>query len=187
MRPLRYSINVTLDGCCDHREMIADDELHRRALEKIEQADALLFGRVTYEMMESAWRLPAAEDAWPEWMIPFARTIDAARKYVVSSTLQRVDWNSELLRGDLATAVQRLKSEPGRGLLVGGVTLPLALADLGLIDEYEFIVHPRIAGHGPTLFAGLSHRVDLKLVDRLEYGSGAVAMRYEPRRQAGAR
>ncbi|WAZ26249.1 dihydrofolate reductase family protein [Streptomyces cinnabarinus] len=182
MRPLRYSINVTLDGCCDHREITPDEEMHRRAAESIGRADALLFGRVTYEMMEEAWRPPAPAGARPEWMEPFAATIDAAKKYVVSSTLEQVDWNAELLRGDLGEAVQRLKQEPGEGLFVGGVQLPLALAELGLIDEYEFVVHPRLVGHGPTLFAGLSRRVDLKLVSRLEYGSGAVAMRYEPRR-----
>jgi dihydrofolate reductase len=181
MRPLRYSINVTLDGCCDHREGIADEELHRHAAENIAQADALLFGRVTYEMMEAAWRLPAAE-ALPDWMQPFARTIDAAKKYVVSSTLDRVDWNAELVRGDLGPAVQQLKREQGRGLFVGGVQLAQALTELGMIDEYEFVVHPRLAGHGPTLFAGLSKHVDLKLVSRQEFGSGAVAMRYEPRR-----
>src|SRR6516164_3417120 len=114
MRPLRYSINVTLDGCCDHRAIIPDEDLHRHAVENLAQADALLFGRVIYEMMEAAWR-------------------------------------------------------------------PLALAELGLIDEYEFVVHPRLAGHGPTLFAGLSKHVDLKLLSRLEFRSGAVAMRYEPR------
>ncbi len=156
--------------------------MHRRAAESIGRADALLFGRVTYEMMEEAWRPPAPAGARPEWMEPFAATIDAAKKYVVSSTLEQVDWNAELLRGDLGEAVQRLKQEPGEGLFVGGVQLPLALAELGLIDEYEFVVHPRLVGHGPTLFAGLSRRVDLKLVSRLEYGSGAVAMRYEPRR-----
>jgi len=186
MRPLRYSINVTLDGCCDHRAMPADEELHRYAAENLAQADALLFGRVTYEMMEAAWRLPAQMGARPDWMLdwmePFARTIDAAKKYVVSSTLDRVDWNAELVRGDLGEAVQRLKQEPGRGLLVGGVTLPMALAELGLIDEYEFIVHPRLVGHGPTLFAGLSEYVDLKLLSRQELDSGAVALRYEPRR-----
>jgi dihydrofolate reductase len=173
MRPLRYSINVTLDGCCDHRESFADEDLHRHAVENLEQADALLFGRVTYEMMEAAFRPPSME--------PFARTIDAAKKYVVSSTLDRVDWNAELLRGDLGTAVQQLKRESGKGLFVAGVKLPQALAELGLIDEYEFVVHPRVVGHGPTLFAGLSKRLDLKLVSRLELGSGAVAMRYEPR------
>src|SRR4029078_11921735 len=113
---------------------------------------------------------------------PFARAIDAAKKYVVSSTLDRVDWNAELVRGDLGKAVQQLKREAGTGLVTGGVKLPLALAELGLIDEYELVVHPRLAGHGPTLFAGLSKYVDLKLLSRLELGSGAVAMRYEPRR-----
>ncbi len=115
-------------------------------------------------------------------MEPFARTIDAAKKYVVSGTLDRVDWNAELLRGDLGEAVRRLKRESGKGLFTGGVTLPLALTELGLIDEYEFVVQPRLAGHGPTLFAGLSKHVDLRLVSRLDFGSGAVAMRYEPRR-----
>src|SRR5512140_2172079 len=182
MRPLRYSINVTLDGCCDHRVMIADEDLHRHAAENLSRADALVFGRVTYEMMEAAWRSPARSGARPDWMEPFARTIDAAKKYVVSSTLDRVDWNAELLRGDLEKAIQRLKQESGKGLLVGGVKLPMALAELGLIDEYEFVVHPRLVGHGPTLFAGLSKLIDLKLVSRLEFGSGAVALRYEPRR-----
>src|SRR6187399_1476639 len=134
MRPLRYYINVTLDGCCDHRAVAADEELHRHAVENLARADALLFGRVTYEMMEAAWRRPAA--AMPDWTKPFARTIGAAKKYVVSSTLERVDWNADLLRGDLGQAVQRLKEEPGQGLFVGGVTLPRALAELGLIDEY---------------------------------------------------
>src|SRR5215212_4023388 len=182
MRPLRYSINVTLDGCCDHREMFADEEVHRHAVENLKQADALLFGRVTYQMMEAAWRPPARTGARPEWMEPFARTIDGAKKYVVSSTLDRVDWNAELVRGDLEKAVQRLKQEPGNGLFVGGVQLPLALTELALIDEYEFVVQPRLTGHGPTLFAGLSKRVDLRLVSRLEFGSGAMAMRYEPKR-----
>ena len=171
-----------MDGCCDHREGIADEELHRHAAENIAQADALLFGRVTYEMMEAAWRPPARTGVRPDWMEPFAQTIDAAKKYVVSSTLDRVDWNAELVHGDLGKAVQQLKRELGKGLFTGGVKLPLALAELGLIDEYEFVVHPRIAGHGPTLFAGLTKRIDLKLVSRLEFGSGAVAMRYEPRR-----
>ena len=184
MRPLRYSINVTLDGCCDHRGPNPDEELHRHFAAQLERADALLFGRVTYEMMEAAWRRTPT-GTWPDWMdrwmIPFAETIDRAKKYVVSSTLERVDWNAELLHGELAEAVQQLKRQPGRGLHVGGVTLPLALADLRLIDEYEFVVHPVVAGHGPTLFAGLSERLELKLTDREEFKSGAVALRYEPR------
>jgi dihydrofolate reductase len=185
MRPLRYSINITLDGCCDHQAGSTDEELHRYWAETLARADALLLGRVTYDMMEAAWRLPAT-GVWPDWMTdwmePFARTIDAAKKYVVSSTLDRVDWNAQLVRGDLGKAVQQLKRESGKGLFVGGVKLPQALAELGLIDEYEFVVHPRLAGHGPTIFAGLSTYVDLKLVSRREFASGAVALRYEPKR-----
>ena len=184
MRPLRYSINVTLDGCVDHRAGYADEELHRFWAERLAGADALLFGRVTYEMMQAAWRLPAnglRPEGMAEWMYPFASAIDASKKYVVSSTLVEVDWNAELVRGDLGETVQQLKAEPGKGLFVGGVTLPLALTELGLIDEYEFVVYPRIAGHGPTLLSGLSKYVDLKLVSRKEFGSGAVAMVYEPR------
>ena len=162
--------------------MLADEELHRHAVENLAQADALLFGRVTYEMMEAGWRPPTPTGARPDWMEAFARTIDGAKKYVVSSTLDRVDWNAELVRGDLEKAVQQLKRESGKGLFLGGVRLPLALAELGLIDEYEFVVHPRLAGHGPTVFAGLSKLVDLKLVSRVEFGSGAVAMRYAPKR-----
>ena len=183
MRPLRYSINVTLDGCCDHRVGVADEESDRYWAAHLARADALLFGRVTYEMMEAAWRQPA-RGTWPDWMadwmIPFAETIDGAKKYVVSSTLDQVDWNAELVQGDLAKAVEQLKQEPGKGLFTGGLTLPLALADLGLIDEYEFLVQPILAGHGPTLFAGLSERLELKLVGRQEFRSGAVALRYQP-------
>src|SRR6476661_4113751 len=183
MRPLRYSINVTLDGCCDHRVgIIPDEESHAYWAATLERADALLFGRVTYEMMEAAWRGPAPTGARPDWMEPFARTIDGAKKYVVSNTLDRVDWNAELLRGDLGTAVQQLKDEPGNGLWVGGLQLPLALADLGLIDEYEFVVQPVLAGHGPTLFAGLRERLELTLVGRREFTSGSVVLRYQPRR-----
>lgn len=182
MRPLRYSINVTLDGCCNHRTIVPDEELHRHAVENLTRADALLFGRVTYQMMESAFRSPASTAGMPDWMQPFAKTISAAKKYVVSSTLEQVDWNAEFVRGDLGQAVQQLKQQSGKGLFVGGVMLPMALAELGLIDEYEFVVQPVLVGHGPSLFAGMSKRVDLKLVSRLEYRSGAVALRYEPKK-----
>ncbi|MGA9870746.1 MAG: dihydrofolate reductase family protein [Rhodococcus sp. (in: high G+C Gram-positive bacteria)] len=177
MRPLRYSINVTLDGCCDHEAMPADEELHRYAAANLDRADALLFGRVTYQMMESAFKLSPGQESDD----PFANTIDAAKKYVVSTTLDSVDWNAELIETDLRTAVQQLKAQPGKGIATGGLQLPRELARLGLIDEYEFIVHPRIAGHGPTLFAGLPHLLDLRLVDRQELQSGAIASTYEPK------
>ena len=183
MAKILYSINVTLDGCVDHRAGVGDPEIHRIATENIARADALLFGRVVYEMMESAWR-PAAEGAKPEmpdWTLPFAKTIHAAKKYVVSTTLQRVDWNSELVRGDLGHAVEHLKQSLPGTILTGGVQLPLALAQLGLIDEYQFIVYPRLAGHGPTLLAGLSKYVDLKVINRQELANGAIATSYWPR------
>ncbi|WEO78706.1 dihydrofolate reductase family protein [Cryobacterium sp. SO2] len=184
MRPLRYSINVTLDGCCHHEAGLPpDEESMRYWTAQLERADALLFGRVAYEMMASAWHKPAT-GTWPdwvqEWQFPFAETINRAKKYVVSSTLSEVDWNTELVQGDLAQAVQQLKQEPGEGLWVGGVTFPLALADLGLIDEYAFLVQPVLAGHGPTLLAGLRERIQLELVDRQQFRSGAVAVRYRP-------
>lgn len=183
-RPLRYAINVTLDGCCHHEAgMPPDEESMGFWTAELERADALLYGRVTYEMMESAWRRPAV-GPWPDWMesweLPFAETIDRAKKHVVSSTLDSADWNAELVRGDLAHAVQRLKEQPGAGLALGGVTLPMALADLGLIDEYLFVVQPVLAGHGPRLLEGLRDRIPLALVDRQQFRSGAVALRYRP-------
>lgn len=183
MRPLRYSINVTLDGCCDHTAVAPDESLHHHHAGNLERADALLLGRVTYQMMEEAWRR-TPDGGWPDWMedwmVPFASTIDAAPKYVVSTTLDSVDWNAELLEGDLGAAVRALKEQPGDGLFVGGLTLPLALADLGLIDEYELVVHPVVAGHGPRLFDGLREPLQLELVQRTELGAGAVALTYRP-------
>jgi dihydrofolate reductase len=190
MRPLLYSINVTLDGCVDHNAIPSDEVLqqeqlratHRHATETIGRADALLFGRTTYQMMEGAWRLATRTTPPADWQLPFARTIDAMKKHVVSSTLSRVDWNAELVTEDLGEAVRKLKEQPGKALFTGGVKLPLALAELDLIDEYEFVMQPRLTGHGPKLFEGLSNYVELKLVDRTELSSGAVALRYEPRR-----
>ncbi|GAA2027299.1 dihydrofolate reductase family protein [Agromyces tropicus] len=189
MKPLRYSINVTLDGCVHHEAGVAPDEESMRFwTAEMERADAMLFGRTTYEMMESAWRRPA-RGKWPDWMreweIPFAEAIDRTKKYVVSSTLSAVDWNAELVGGDLETTVRRLKEEPGEGLSVGGVTLPRALADLGLIDEYVFVVQPVLVGRGPTLLAGLGERIPLELVDRREFRSGVVVQRYRVSRPAG--
>lgn len=182
MQPLRYSINVTLDGCCDHRAGTPNERTHQHAADTIAAADALILGRTTYEMMEAGWRAAAnGARQIADWMMPFARTIDAARKYVVSDTLDGADWNAEIIRPkDLEATVRQLKAQPGRGLYTGGLTLPRALAELGLIDEYEFVLHPMIAGHGPTLFSGLPQHLQLKPVSQIDLGSGIVATRYVP-------
>ena len=180
MRPLRYSINVTLDGCCDHRG-IADEELHRHAVENLERADALLFGRVTYEMMEAALRLPAPAGARPDWTEPFARTIDAAKKYVVSSTLEQVDWNAELVRGDLGEAVGSSRRSPATGCR-GRRAAPAGAGGAGADRRVRVRGASQARGPRADAVRGAVEAVDLKLVSRLEFASGAVAMRYEPRR-----
>lgn len=185
MRPLRYAINVTLDGCCHHEAGIAPDEESMHFwTQELSRSDAELYGRVTYEMMEAAWRRPVT-GVWPDWMreweIPFAEALDAKKKFVVSRSLTDAEWNAELVQGDLGTSVRRLKDEPGLGLSVGGVTLPLTLADLGLIDEYLFVVHPVVAGHGPSLLSGLRRRTELELIERHDFRSGVTALRYRPR------
>lgn len=183
MRTLRYSINVTLDGCVHHEAgIVPDEEFMRFWTDDTGLAELLLFGRVTYQMMEEAWRRPT-DGVWPGWMspweVPFAEAIDAKPKLVVSSTLASVDWNAVLLRGDPVEEIRRLKEQPGGVLSVGGVRLPLALADAGLVDEYV-LVHPVVAGHGPTLLAGLRELVRLELVVRRPFASGAVAHTFRP-------
>jgi dihydrofolate reductase len=177
MRPLRYSVNVTLDGCIDHRAGVPDEDTHRHAAETIAGADALILGRTMYELMEF-WREPAP--GLPAWMRPFADAMNDARKYLVSSTREPDGWNTEALRGDPVEAVRALKQQPGGGLYVGGLTLARALADAGLIDEFEFVVHPVVAGRGPTLLAGLAAPLQLAQVGVTEFASGVVARRYVP-------
>lgn len=179
MGPLRYSINITVDGCCDHRAVPADAALHEHHAANLAGAEALLLGRTTFELMEDGWRGRGDSDLLAE--DPFAAAINSARKYVVSRTLRSVGWNAELITGDLATGVMKLKQRHGGGILTGGVQLPRELARLALIDEYEFVVHPRIAGRGPWIFEGLPRHLDLELVGRGELSSGAVVLRYVPR------
>ncbi|MCB2413249.1 dihydrofolate reductase family protein, partial [Demequina sp. TTPB684] len=147
MRPLRYSINVSLDGCVDHMAGNPDEATHHHAAQNIAGADAIILGRTTFELMEF-WR--TATDL-PPWMLPFQETMNAAKKYLVSSTREPDGWNTEVLSGDPVEAIRRLKEQPGGPLALGGVTLPRALADAGLIDEYEFVVFPTVVGHGPWL------------------------------------
>jgi len=176
MRPLRYSINVSLDGCVGHTAFAPDEESHNYAAQTIARADAIILGRTTYELMEF-WR--TAKDLPPQ-LQPFQESINAAKKYLVSSTRKPDGWNTESLTGDLVEAVGNLKEQPGNGLYVGGVTLPLALTDAGLIDEYEFVVFPTLVGHGPRLFEGLATPLTLEHVGTTKFASGVRAERYVP-------
>jgi dihydrofolate reductase len=183
MARLQYSINVTLDGCCDHQAIVPYPEMHQFWSDMVANASILLYGRVTYQMMEPAWR-PIAEtgivpEGTPDWVVPFAQSIHRARKAVASTTLSQVDWNAQLLQGDLGSAIARLKREEEGIISMGGLTLARAVAALGLIDEFVFLVHPRIAGHGPTLFAGLPSPLDLTLTGQQTFASGAIALTYQ--------
>ncbi|MCB9517690.1 MAG: dihydrofolate reductase family protein [Gemmatimonadales bacterium] len=181
MGQLTFCLNVTLDGCVDHREGIADDETHAFYTRLMDAHGAMLWGRVTYEMMEAYWPAVArGEVEAPPAIRAWAAALEAKPKYVVSSTRTEFPWtNSHHLVGDLATAVRRLKAETPAGVLVGSGQLATALDRLDLIDEYRFMVHPRIAGHGPTLYqGGLPASRSLELVEAMPLRCGAVAMHY---------
>ena len=181
---LTFSINVTLDGCVDHQEGIADDETHAFFTRLMDEGGAVLWGRVTYEMMESYWPAVArggveAPPAMREWAVK----LQAKPKYVVSSTRKDFPWtNSRHIAGDLRGAVQNLKDATPDGLLLGSAKLATALDRLDLIDEYRLLVHPRIAGHGPTLYeSGLPGTRRLELISAKPLRNGAVAMHYRRR------
>jgi dihydrofolate reductase len=181
MALLTFSINLTLDGCVDHREGIADDETHAFFTRLMEEHGAVLWGRVTDEMMESHWPAVArGEQSAPPAMRAWAVRLEAKPKYVVSSTRTRFNWNnSHALTGDLRTSVQMLKDSTPAGVLLGSGQLAAELDRLGLIDEYKFLLHPRIAGHGPTLYqGGLRTTRRLELVTATPLRNGAVALHY---------
>ncbi|HET7041177.1 MAG TPA: dihydrofolate reductase family protein [Gemmatimonadales bacterium] len=178
---LTFSMNVTLDGCIDHREGIADDETHAFYTRRLDEAGAMLWGRVTYEMMENYWpRVARGDEEAPPAMREWAVKLEAKLKYVVSSTRTTFPWtNSHHVTGDLRTGVQQLKDATPGGVLLGSAQLATALDRLDLIDEYRFLVHPRIVGHGPTLYqGGLPGTRRLALVSTHPLQSGAVAMHY---------
>jgi len=183
-QPLRYAINVTLDGCVHHEAGLPPDaESMAFWTDELRRSDTLLYGRVTFELMEGAWRRPESGE-WPDWMdaseVAFSEVMDPMRKVVASETLDGVDWNAELVRGDVVGAVRRLKEESGRGIALGGVKLPAALAAEGLIDEFTFVVHPVVAGRGPQLLVGIRKQIQLELMERWEFRSGASVQRYRP-------
>lgn len=183
MGRLIVEMNVTLDGCCDHTQVIADEELHQYATDLLDRSDALLFGRLTYQLMERSWPAVASSGTGPQAIVDFARKIDRKPKYVVSRTLDQVTWqNSFLLKGPVYEEVAQLKEE-GKALLVtGGPGLGSTLAQLGLVDEYHFLVQPIVAGHGPQLLGGIHNRLNLKLAETRTFGSGVVLLRYTPAR-----
>lgn len=182
MGKLTFVLNVTLDGCCDHRAGVADEALLRYFTRLMDEVGGMLWGRVTYEMMESAWpavaRDPEARPAFRAW----ARKLEAKPKYVVSSTRRDFPWNNTVrVEGDLREAITALERRTARGLLVGSPRLGAALEELGLIDEYRLLVHPVLAGHGPTLFAGLTAPSRLKLLETRRFRSGVMALHYRRR------
>src|SRR5260221_7582331 len=173
---LTFALNVTLDGCDDHREMSADDELLRYFTRLMDAAGAMLFGRVTYELMESAWPAVARDEKAPRAMREWARKLEAKPKYVVSASRRDFPWNNTFrVEGDLREAVRRLKKKTPRGVLVGAPALSAALERLGLIDEYRLVVHPVLAGHGPTLFQGPASSTRLELVSTKRLKSRGMA------------
>lgn len=183
MGHLTFSINVTLDGCVDHEEGIADDETHAYFTRLMDESGAMLWGRTTYEMMEASWPAVARGDVdAPQAMREWALKLEAKPKYVVSTTRTDFPWtNSHHLTGDLRTSVQELEDRTPDGVLVGSGKLATALDRLDLIDEYRFLVHPMIAGHGPTLYqGGLPSTRRLDLISAEPLGNGAVAMHYRP-------
>ena len=181
---LTFALNVTLDGCCDHREGIADDELLDYFTELMDAAGAMLWGRITYELMESAWPAVARDENAPRATREWARKLEAKPKYVVSSSRRDFPWNNTFrVEGDLHEAVRQLKDKTPQGVLVGSPMLGAALERLGLIDEYRLVVHPILAGHGPTLFQGLERSRRLELVSTKRLKSGAMALHY--RRKEG--
>jgi dihydrofolate reductase len=186
---LTFSINVTLDGCVDHQEGIADDETHAFFTRLLDEAGAMLWGRVTYEMMENYWPAVARGDTEaPPAIREWAEKLETKPKHVVSSTRDDFPWtNSHHITGDLRAAVQHLKDSTPDGVLLGSGKLAAELDRLNLIDEYMFLVHPRIVGHGPTLYeSGLSSTRRLELISAKPLRSGAVAMHYRRARWLGA-
>lgn len=181
MGRITLMMNVTLDGCCDHTQVIADEELHRYTEELIDQSDGLLYGREVYQLMEQFWPAMASSGEGPPFLVDYARKLDQKLKYVFSRTLDHVSWqNSFLLKGPVSEEVPKLTAE-GKNLVVnGGPGLGSTLAQLGLVDEYHFLVQPIVAGRGPQLLGGVRDRLNLKLTETKLFGSGVVVLRYTP-------
>jgi dihydrofolate reductase len=183
VRKLIAAINMTLDGFCDHTAMIADDEIHQHYNELLSNADTLLYGRITYQLMESYWPTVAKNPTGNNPTDEFAVIIDNISKVVFSSTLKNVDWkNTKLKKEVIKEEVLELKQQVGKNILVGSPSLIVALTQLDLIDEYQLSVQPTILGTGLPLFKNIKDRIDLKLLKTKTFGCGAVTVYYEPKK-----
>ena len=181
MRNLIFAINITLDGCCDHTKQVADDETHDYFTNLLREVDLLVFGRITYQLMVPFWPEVAKSQSMSKAENEFARTFDAMNKVVFSRSLDSAeDRNTRIVHANLQEEMLRLKHEQGRGILVGGVSIPSQVIELGLVDEYYFVVGPTVVGEGRRLFESISlpERVQLKLVNSQSFKSGCVALHY---------
>ena len=181
MRKLLAAINVSLDGYADHEIGIVDDELHDFFTDLLDTVDIILFGRVTYELMESYWPMAPNDPEATGSMIKFAHRINSMPKIVFSKTLEKVEWNnSKLIRNDIIKEVKKLKQQPGKNLSIGGISVIQELTNEGLIDDYWILVHPLIIGKGRLLFEGINQSIKLKLINIKNFNSGVVVLHYQP-------
>jgi dihydrofolate reductase len=185
MRKLIAAINMTLDGFCDHTAMIADDEIHQHYNELLSNADTLLYGRITYQLMESYWPSVVKNPTGNKPIDEFAVLIDNISKIVFSRTLKNVDWkNTKLKREVIKEEILELKQQAGKNILVGSPSLIVALTNLDLIDEYQLAVQPTVLGSGLPLFKNVKDRIDLKLLKTKTFGCGAVTHYYQPKKMS---
>ncbi len=181
MRNIVFAINITLDGCCDHTKQVADDETHEYFTDLLREVDLLVFGRITYQLMVPFWPEVAKSQSMTKASNEFAQTFDSIDKIVFSRSLDGAeDKNTRIVRTNLHDEILKLKQEPGKNILAGGVDIPSQLIKLGLVDEYRFVVHPILAGEGRRLLegSGLPEKLQLKLVESKPFKSGCVALRY---------
>jgi dihydrofolate reductase len=180
MRNVIFAINITLDGCCDHTKMIADEEIHEYFTHLMRDVDLLAFGRKTYQLMVPFWPDVAKNQSQTKAMNEFARAFDSMNKIVFSQSLDKGEGNTRIVRTKLPDEILKLKQEQGKNILIGGVAVPSQLIELGLVDEYHFVVQPIVAGEGRRLLEGVSlrERLQLKLVESKIFKSGCVALRY---------
>ena len=178
MRNVIFAINITLDGCCDHTKVMADEEIHEYFTHLMRGVDLLVFGRKTYQLMVPFWPDVAKNRSETEAMNEFAQTFDSINKIVFSRSLDSAEGNTRIVRTKLRDELLKLKQERGKNILIGGVAIPSQLIELGLVDEYHFVVHPKVVGDGRRLLEGISLEGNLQLVESKSFKSGIVALRY---------